>query len=87
MTSSKLQVILLAGLIAGRGQEDALGSCKRFGTKAAAENIYHGTHDGRVAIEAWFHSPPHLKNMFGSKYQRVALLAAKQWHWRLASAS
>jgi len=36
---------------------------KLFGTQAGAENIYHGTHDGRVAIQAWFHSPGHHKNM------------------------
>lgn len=45
---------------------------ERFGTKAAAENIYHGAHDGRVAIRAWFHSPGHHKNMLG-KYARVGL--------------
>ena len=45
---------------------------ERFGTKAAAENIYHGTHDGRVATWAWFHSPPHHKNMLGN-YARVGV--------------
>jgi len=45
---------------------------KLFGTTAAAENIYHGTHDGRVAIEAWFHSPGHHKNMLG-KFARVGV--------------
>jgi len=45
---------------------------KLLGTTAAAENIYHGTHDGRVAIEAWFHSPGHHKNMLG-QFARVGI--------------
>ncbi len=45
---------------------------ERLGTKASAENIYHGAHDGRVANQAWFHSPGHHKNMLG-KYTRVGL--------------
>jgi len=45
---------------------------RRFGTQAAAENIYHGAHDGRVAIEAWFHSPGHHKNMLGN-FARVGM--------------
>jgi len=44
----------------------------RYGTKANAENIYHGTHDGRVANRAWFHSPGHHKNLLGD-YRRVGL--------------
>jgi len=45
---------------------------KRMGTTANAENIYYGVHDGRVANQVWFHSPPHHKNMLGS-YSRVGM--------------
>jgi len=44
----------------------------RFGTKANAENIYQGAHDGRAAVDAWFHSPDHHVNMLGD-YTRVGV--------------
>ena len=54
------------------GKASPWDRAKRFGTKAAAENIYHGAHDGRIAHRAWFHSPGHHKNVVG-QYTRVGL--------------
>lgn len=45
---------------------------RRFGTAAAAENIYRGAHQARAANRAWFHSPDHHKNLLG-QYARVGL--------------
>ena len=48
------------------GKKTPWDRAKLFGTNGSAENIYHGTHDGRVANQAWFHSPGHHKNMLGN---------------------
>ncbi len=44
----------------------------RFGTQGSGENIFAGSQDGRVANQAWFHSPGHHKNML-SAHARVGV--------------
>ncbi len=55
-----------------RGKSSPWDRAALAGTKANAENIYRGVTDGHAANEAWFHSPPHQKNMLGP-YTRVGI--------------
>lgn len=52
------------------------------GTSASAENIFSGVDDGRAAIEGWWHSPGHHKNMLGGQ-QRTGLGRWKQFWTQL----
>lgn len=54
------------------GKESAWDRAKRFGTTASGENIFVGSHDGKVANLSWFHSPEHHKNMLAN-HKRVGV--------------
>ncbi len=54
------------------GKKTPWDRAARFGTSASGENIYMGSPDGKVANQAWFHSPGHFKNMLGD-HQRVGV--------------
>ena len=54
------------------GRQTPWDRAARFGAKANAENIYQGAHDGRAAVDAWFHSPGHHVNLLGD-YTRVGV--------------
>jgi len=43
------------------------------GTSAAGECIAAGTQLGVKAIEMWWHSPGHLKNLMGKNHGRVGV--------------
>jgi hypothetical protein len=45
------------------GKKTPWDRAKLAGTSASAENIFVGNMSGKVANEAWFHSPGHHKNM------------------------
>lgn len=45
---------------------------KRFDTTSHAENIHAGAKNAEGAMQGWFHSPGHFKNLFG-KHARVGL--------------
>ncbi len=50
-----------------------------FGTTAQAENIYAGSRQGASAIEAWWYSPGHHRNMLGT-FRRVGM-GHSEGHW------
>jgi uncharacterized protein YkwD len=54
------------------GKATVWDRAQRFGTTASGENIYMGATDGFAANLAWFHSPPHHKNMLAS-HNRVGV--------------
>ncbi len=54
------------------GKKTPWDRAARFGTSASGENIFMGSPDGKVANQAWFHSPGHFKNMLGD-HQRVGV--------------
>jgi len=47
------------------GKKTPWNRAKNFGTSASAENIAAGTRTGEGAIDMWFHSPGHHRNMLG----------------------
>ncbi len=47
------------------GKKTPSDRAARFGTSAGAENIAMGMSAAREAIQAWWHSPGHHKNMLG----------------------
>ena len=61
------------------GKETPFKRAERFNTKACAENIYMGSTSGEKAIEAWWHSPGHHKNMV-SQCARTGL-GHVEGHW------
>ena len=54
------------------GKKTFQDRAQRAGTTASGENIYFGSTSSDAAVKAWFHSPPHHKNMFGD-HRRVGL--------------
>jgi len=54
------------------GKKTPWDRAKRFGTTAHAENIAAGAATGAGAIQMWWHSPGHHKNMMGD-HSRVGL--------------
>jgi len=62
------------------GKETPWDRAKLAGTTSSGENIYMGSSLGSDAIEAWFLSPGHHKNMFGERHTRQGLgRAGKYW--------
>lgn len=49
------------------GRDTPWRRAEAAGTSASAENIFNGSDDGTVAIQAWWHSPGHHKNMLGGQ--------------------
>lgn len=49
------------------GRETPWRRAEAAGTSASAENIFSGSDDGVAAIEAWWHSPGHHKNLLGGQ--------------------
>ncbi|MFM7107368.1 MAG: CAP domain-containing protein [Planctomycetaceae bacterium] len=47
------------------GRETPWRRAEAAGTSASAENIFSGSDSGTAAIEAWWHSPGHHRNMLG----------------------
>lgn len=47
------------------GRETPWRRAEAAGTSARSENIFSGSEEGAAAIEAWWHSPGHHKNMLG----------------------
>ena len=62
------------------GKTSAFDRARNFGTTASAENISSGRRDGRAAVDAWFHSPGHHKNMTNPGYTAIGV---GKWddHW------
>jgi uncharacterized protein YkwD len=52
------------------GKTTALDRARNFGTTVSGENIYVGAADGPKAVDTWFHSPGHFKNLLGG-HRRV----------------
>lgn len=61
------------------GKETPWKRAQLAGTSAHAENIFMGGSTGASAIEAWWYSPGHHKNMLGS-HSRVGL-GRYETHW------
>lgn len=49
------------------GRETPWRRAEAAGTSADAENIFSGGNEGPAAIDAWWHSPGHHKNMLGGQ--------------------
>lgn len=62
------------------GKETPWDRAKLAGTTASGENIFMGSAVGSDAIEAWFLSPGHHKNMFGEGHVRQGLGRSGE-HW------
>lgn len=54
------------------GKRTVSDRAARFGAQGGAENIYTGASRGDAALDGWFHSPGHFKNLFG-RHARVGL--------------
>lgn len=54
------------------GKQTPGDRARNFGTTAGAENIAFGQRTPREAVEAWWHSPGHHKNMLGGA-ERIGL--------------
>lgn len=61
------------------GRETPWKRAQAAGTSAGAENIAAGTESGPGAIQMWWHSPGHHKNMLGD-HKRVGL-GRYERHW------
>ena len=61
------------------GKKTPFERAKRFDTTAAAENILVGKQSGPAAIQVWFLSPGHHRNLLGP-FRRVALGSAGKLH-------
>ncbi len=61
------------------GRETPWSRAKAAGTTASGENIAAGTKLGAAAIQMWWHSPGHHKNMLGS-HKRTGLGRYEE-HW------
>ncbi|MCH7726164.1 MAG: CAP domain-containing protein [Planctomycetes bacterium] len=62
------------------GKTTFLDRARLAGTKANSENIYWGSPNERTAIDVWFSSPPHHRNMFDSDWTHQGI---GRWedHW------
>lgn len=49
------------------GRETPWRRAEAAGTSASAENIFSGSAEGVTAIDAWWHSPGHHKNLLGGQ--------------------
>jgi uncharacterized protein YkwD len=61
------------------GRETPWKRAQAAGTTASAENIAAGTDSGGGAVQMWWHSPGHHKNMLGG--QPRTGLGRYERHW------
>ncbi|MFT5522965.1 MAG: hypothetical protein ACI9G1_000381 [Pirellulaceae bacterium] len=64
------------------GKRNFTDRAKLEGTTASGENIYRGSTQPSSALKGWYYSPPHHKNMFSDKHERVGL-GRKDNRWTL----
>lgn len=56
-----------------KGKTTPWDRAKNFGTTASGENIAKGYRSGTAAVEGWYYSPGHLKNLMGAGHRRIAI--------------
>lgn len=61
------------------GRENPWKRAAAAGTSASAENIFMGMPDGEAAIEGWWHSPGHHKNMLGGQRRTGLGRSGERW--------
>lgn len=61
------------------GHETPWKRAAAAGTSANAENIFAGSSEGEAAIEGWWHSPGHHKNMLGGQRRTGLGRSGDQW--------
>lgn len=61
------------------GREDPWKRAAAAGTSASAENIFMGMTDGESAIEGWWHSPGHHKNLLGVQRRTGLGRSGERW--------
>lgn len=61
------------------GKENPWKRAAQAGTSASAENIAAGSNKGEGAIQMWWHSPGHHKNMLGRQHRTGLGRSAATW--------
>lgn len=56
-----------------KGKTTPWDRAKNFGTTASGENIAKGYRSGTAAVEGWYYSPGHLKNLMNAGHRRIAI--------------